>query len=138
MQGLTRLFVRGPEPVAHRCRNDGNRALLDGLPLSDGEDTFAADWINAVGAARTGLRRAIECFDDGIGNDDGFCASDETCLYPPNIGSYQGHGDGISVGGALTGINPAQVRAEWTLAGGLTRSVYRLTIDRLIHGSRFA
>ncbi len=29
---------------------------------------------------------------DGIGNDDLLCESNETCIYTPNIGSYQGHG----------------------------------------------
>jgi hypothetical protein len=43
-----------------------------------------------------------------MGNDNGLCESGETCLFLPNIGTYQGHGDlesvGNLVGGALTGI----------------------------------
>ena len=86
--------------------NAGNPALLGVLPLPDGDDTVTADWINTAGS-RTFLRHAIE-LTDGIGNDDGFCESGETCLYTPNIGSYQGHGELVSAGpfvdGALTGI----------------------------------
>ncbi len=49
--------------------------------------------------------------DDGIGNDNLLCESNEICLYMPNIGSYQGYGDLVSAGaftdsttGGLTGI----------------------------------
>jgi hypothetical protein len=50
----------------------------------------------------------MEIMSDGIGNDNTLCESGETCLYMPNIGSYQGHGNlvdaGAFVNGALTGI----------------------------------
>ncbi len=56
----------------------------------------------------TFLRNAVEINQDGIGNDDVMCTSGETCLYTPNIGAYQGHGNLISAGpftdGVLTGI----------------------------------
>jgi hypothetical protein len=56
----------------------------------------------------TFLRRAVEILDDAIGNDNLLCESGETCLYTPNMGSYQGHGNLVSAGaftnGALTGI----------------------------------
>ena len=46
--------------------------------------------------------------DDGIGNENILCESGETCLFAPNLGSYQGHGNLLSAGaftdGALTGI----------------------------------
>jgi len=45
----------------------------------------------------TFLRNAVEISDTG-GNDNGLCETDETCLYTPNIGSYQGHGTLISAG----------------------------------------
>lgn len=45
---------------------------------------------------------------DHLDNDNGLCESGETCLFLPNIGTYQGHGDlesaGSFVGDALTGI----------------------------------
>jgi hypothetical protein len=39
------------------------------------------------------LLNAAEILDDGFGNDDGFCHANEHCLYSPNFGYYQGHGD---------------------------------------------
>ncbi len=38
------------------------------------------------------LRNARELMFDGKGNDNGYCESNEDCLYTPNIGAYQGHG----------------------------------------------
>jgi hypothetical protein len=38
----------------------------------------------------TFLRNAVEIVLDGMGNDNGLCESDETCLYSPNIGYYMG------------------------------------------------
>ena len=82
-----------------------NPALLNVLALPDGNDTFD---FAGYPSTQTGLRNAIEILGDGIGDDDGFCESDETCLYTPNIGAYQGHGELISAGtftdGTLTGI----------------------------------
>ncbi len=40
---------------------------------------------------KTYLKSAIEI--DGIGNGNGLCESGETCLYTPNFGVYQGHGN---------------------------------------------
>jgi hypothetical protein len=52
------------------------------------------------------LRNAREIQSDGIGNDNTLCESNETCLYMPNIGSYQGHlaSAGAFTDGTLTGI----------------------------------
>jgi hypothetical protein len=36
------------------------------------------------------MKNAIEI--DGDGDGDGLCESNETCLYTPNFGAYQGHG----------------------------------------------
>ncbi len=57
----------------------------------------------------TFLRNSREIMGDGIGNDNGLCETDETCLFTPNIGAYQGHGTLISAGtfvdgDTLTGI----------------------------------
>lgn len=41
-------------------------------------------------ATVTFLAHANEIFGDGIGNDNGLCESNETCVYNPNIGAYQG------------------------------------------------
>ena len=84
----------------------GGPALLGVLTLPAGSDTFTHTWSNL--STSTALRNAIEILDDNIGNNNGLCESDETCLYTPNIGSYQGHGNLISAGtftdGTLTGI----------------------------------
>jgi hypothetical protein len=80
-------------------------ALLGVLAVPDGNATLTHSFI---GGPSTFLRHAIEIAGDGIGNDNLRCESNETCLYTPNIGSYQGHGTLISAGtftnGALTGI----------------------------------
>ena len=76
----------------------GGPALLGVLALPDGDATLGPTPF---------LRHAIEIA-DGIGNNNLLCESNETCLYTPNIGSYQGHGTLISAGtftdGTLTGI----------------------------------
>jgi hypothetical protein len=38
------------------------------------------------------LVHAIEMILDGAGDDDGLCESNETCIYAPNVGAYQGEG----------------------------------------------
>ncbi len=69
---------------------------------------------NAVDDCRsTFLRNASEIADDSIGNNNGLCESGETCLYTPNMGSYQGHGTLQSAGvftdgDTLTGITLMQ------------------------------
>ena len=54
------------------------------------------------------LKNAYEAWGDLIGDDDLLCESGETCVFSPNAGAYQGHGNLISAGsfiaGALTGI----------------------------------
>ena len=49
------------------------------------------------------LRNTVEIQGDSIGNDNTLCETNETCLYTPNIGSYQGHGNLISAGSISTG-----------------------------------
>jgi len=52
----------------------------------------------------TFLRNAVEIMDNGLGNENGLCESNETCLYTPNIGAYQGHGNLISAGPFTNGV----------------------------------
>jgi hypothetical protein len=47
----------------------------------------------------TSLRNAVELLNDGVGNDNGHCESNETCLFTPNIHSYQGHHDPTDIFG---------------------------------------
>ncbi len=54
------------------------------------------DGVCATGEACTGnlyVIAAIEIIDDYIGDDDGLCESNEACVYAPNYGAYQGEGD---------------------------------------------
>lgn len=51
----------------------------------------------------TYLRNASEIMGDGMGNENGLCESNETCLFTPNIGSYQGHGSLVSAGSFADG-----------------------------------
>jgi hypothetical protein len=48
------------------------------------------------GGSVTFLRNTVEIIGDGIGNENGFCESNEACLFTPNIGAYQGHGNLVS------------------------------------------
>jgi hypothetical protein len=56
------------------------------------------------------LSNAIEIMGDNVGDDDVFCEKDEDCLYAPNIGAYQGHGNLVGPctynadGGQITGV----------------------------------
>lgn len=58
----------------------------------------------------TFLINAFEIIDDSIGDDDGFCESNEACIYSPNYGAYQGEGDYSAAGtctfqnGTVTGV----------------------------------
>ena len=96
---------------------DGNDTLThrwDGTPASNddpGCDEMVAGsvWNSTDSVCETTfLRNAVEIQADGLGNDNTLCESGETCLYTPNIGSYQGHGELVSAGvitaGTLSGI----------------------------------
>jgi hypothetical protein len=49
-----------------------------------------------VYGSNTFLRNAYEILGDGIGNENALCESNENCIYTPNIGFYQGHGELVS------------------------------------------
>jgi hypothetical protein len=53
----------------------------------------------------TFLRNAVEILNDGVGDEDGLCEANERCLFTPNMGAYQGHGN----------IIPAQTSSSTTL-----------------------
>ena len=89
--------------------NDTLTHSWNGTPVSndnDGCDLLVAGstWnVTDNVCETTFLRHAVEIQADGPGNDNTLCESGETCLYTPNIGSYQGHGDLISAGAFTTG-----------------------------------
>ena len=83
----------------------GCEALVPGSVLN----TIVDDTDGEVDVCQTTfLRNAVEIHNDGAGNDNILCESGETCLYTPNIASYQGHGSLVSAGefndGELTNI----------------------------------
>jgi len=108
--------------------NSGSPALLGVLALPTGNDVLTHTWPvsfsiasqadcdtyypgstwNGSSCQVTYLKHATEIAGDAIGNDNYLCESGETCLYTPNVGSYQGHGSLVSAGsftgGTLTGI----------------------------------
>jgi hypothetical protein len=78
---------------------DGNFAHTHAWEASESEcaELPGATWTGSV-CVSTLLLNAVEILDDEIGNDNGLCESDETCLVTPNIGAYQGHGALVSAG----------------------------------------
>lgn len=69
-----------------------------------------ATWDAASSACTsTILRGAMELLRDGLGNENGLCESNETCVVLRNIGGYQGHGalvpaGSIGSGGMVTNV----------------------------------
>ncbi|HVJ65020.1 MAG TPA: right-handed parallel beta-helix repeat-containing protein [Bdellovibrionota bacterium] len=66
-------------------------------------------WNPHVSLSISHLTHAVEINDDVVGNNNGFCESGEACLYTPNFGYYQGHGDYLSSScefqdGTITGV----------------------------------
>ena len=108
----------------------GDTVVRELLVLPTGDDFLTHSWYNGLATPAndsdcnliiatdsiynggtcetTYLHNAAEILGDDIGNDNGLCESNESCLYAPNIGSYQGHGVLVSAGaftpGTLTGI----------------------------------
>ena len=60
-------------------------------------------FIAANDCRTTYLNHATEILNDDIGNENGLCESNEDCLFTPNIGAYQGHGNLISAGSIGSG-----------------------------------
>jgi parallel beta-helix repeat protein len=94
--------------------------IRDALTLPSGNDTLTHIWNGTPASSddagcdamvqgsvwnasdsvceTTFLKNAAEIQNDGLGNENTLCETDETCLFMPNIASYQGHGALISVG----------------------------------------
>jgi len=74
--------------------NSGSAAMMNVNACPNGGVTSAHTWSDA--STTTYLEHAIELPFDGQGNENGLCESNEHCLYMPNLGSYQGHGDRVA------------------------------------------
>lgn len=72
-----------------------------------GSDIESIAWtpfaVGSTSPSTTYLENSVEIFADDIGNDNGLCESNEACLFTPNIGAYQGHGELIPMTGIGTG-----------------------------------
>ena len=102
--------LKASDLVLRNTTNNGssqNAAFVAGAPCPpavDGNRTFTDP------ATRTFLINATEIIDDSLGNDNGLCETNEACIYSPNYGVYQGHGDYLSNGtctfqdGTVTGV----------------------------------
>jgi hypothetical protein len=108
----------------------GGPAMLNVIGQSDGDDAVTHFWtgtpisndnagcdVLVSGSVWNGmlnlcsttfLMAAREIPNDGIGNDNLLCESDETCQHLPNMGAYQGHNGLVAadpfIDGELTGI----------------------------------
>jgi parallel beta-helix repeat protein len=84
----------------------GDTVIKDSLAFPTGNDTLDHEWSDLT--TTTFLRNAVEIQGDEMGNENTLCESGETCLYMPNMGSYQGHGNLVSAGpftdGTITGV----------------------------------
>lgn len=60
----------------------------------------------------TFMKYAIEIDGDNIGNDNGLCESFESCVYAPNIGSFQGEGGVVAGSYCTTGSGASVVSAK--------------------------
>lgn len=88
-------FVDGAACPAGLDGNNVTSDIMQGEALGDGNGN--EDGVCDIGEACRGnvyLRGAVELLGDGFGDDDGLCETNERCLYAPNFGAYQGHGDG--------------------------------------------
>jgi len=72
--------------------NNDNNIAYDALALPDTTQSYQQ---NGADSAVNYLSNSIELINDNIGNDNGLCEENESCLYTPNIGSYQGHGTNV-------------------------------------------
>lgn len=97
------------EPTQTDCQNIPGAVWEDQVCSLPGYTTSAActgaggTWSTGL-CSTTFLRRAYERINDGIGNENGLCESNEICIYTPNIGPYQGHGRLVSAGTFVDGV----------------------------------
>lgn len=81
---------------------DEDTVLREVLIMPHGNNNLVHTWSTAITTSI--LRNAVEL----AGNGNGLCETNETCLYSPNLGSYQGHGEmvatGLFGGGDINGV----------------------------------
>ncbi len=92
---LLAIYDFTPKPTAPFLNRSGNGATANNTFVPGAACPSSVDGNQTgVDSSTTGyLLNAAEILDDQVGNDDGFCQSNESCVYSPNFGFYQGHGD---------------------------------------------
>jgi hypothetical protein len=123
--------VSSCEVVDWRVADGGVLHDVNALPLSGDDDAGVHVWsaadqseCDAIDGATWNaadslcesiyLKHASEALRDGIGNDNVLCESNETCLFHPNLGAYQGEGalsvvpNGVADGALISGVTLLQ------------------------------
>ncbi|MBL7544796.1 MAG: fibronectin type III domain-containing protein [Bdellovibrionaceae bacterium] len=78
-----------------------NQPFIAGSPCPTAVSGNKVTLFDFGSGTNTFLTNAHEILDDGLGDDDTLCESNESCVYNPNFGSYQGEGDYYSNGTCL-------------------------------------
>lgn len=82
--------------ASHNCKiydwslSSSDTLILNTIGEPVGLKTFA--FTSSTGKTISYLENSIEVNTDNIGNNNGFCEENETCILVTNNGSYQGHG----------------------------------------------
>jgi hypothetical protein len=103
--GSTDIYLRNKLPAP----TSGNQVLTHVfggflITSSNCADIPGASWnAQTMQCSITFLENAQELFEDGVGNDNGLCESNEHCLVTRNFGAYQGHGPLLPAGVIGTG-----------------------------------
>ncbi len=102
--------------VAGSAGNSITIAIVDGASRNFWVDSSTLHGGRNVVFDSKYLLNAQEIFSDIIGDDDGLCESNEDCIYTPNLGSYQGHGDFVS---AQTVVSNTQICPDIGAGGSI-------------------
>ena len=101
--------VEDPRQLRAERARHARRAQVGAIVLAavTGAALFAPPGLGRTTTLR--IRGAVERMEDGIGDDDLLCESDEACIVLQNIGPYQGHGaltesGTIGRGGAIENV----------------------------------
>lgn len=104
------------------CPNEVNGGVASNVyytepGCSDGLATTQAACVtpNVWYPSQKVLKNAIENLGDNIGNDDGLCEENESCLYAPNFGGYQGDGELVSCN--FTSVNESSLISNVQMQG---------------------
>lgn len=83
-----------------RSAGEANQPFVPGstCPNAVNGNETTSHTLPSYSITKTFLTNAHEIIDDGLGDDDSLCESNEACIYNPNFGAYQGEGDYLAQG----------------------------------------